>query len=73
MIIHVQQSIHIQSIKIGGIKNSSVFQIGTTGSISPSSYLFNSGGFTKPAPEAIKIGDEMENTASEINFVPLAY
>ena len=35
MIINVQQSIHIQMIKIGGITNSSVFQIGTSGIITP--------------------------------------
>lgn len=73
MDIHIQQSIHIHMIKIGGITNSSVFQIGTTGSITPTSYLLNTGGFTKKAPEAIKIGEQLGGTVGEINLVPLAY
>ncbi|KUP07747.1 spore gernimation protein [Bacillus coahuilensis m2-6] len=56
MNIYVQQSITIHSIKIGGISNSSVFQIGTSGNIIPASYLFNTGGFIKPAPEPEKNG-----------------
>lgn len=52
MIVNVQQTIHINMIKIGGITNSSVLQIGTSGIIKPASYLFNTGGFTGPAPPA---------------------
>lgn len=73
MVIHIQQSIHIHTIKIGGITNSSVFQIGTTGSISPTSYLFNTGEFSKKASQAIKIGDQLAEVGEEISFVPLAY
>jgi len=47
----IQQSIIIQTIKIGGISNSSVFQIGSSGIIKPTSYLYNTGGFTESAPE----------------------
>ncbi|WP_043933109.1 spore germination protein GerPB [Bacillus sp. EB01] len=54
MNIYIQQSIHIQSIRIGGISNSSVFQIGSSGIIKPASYLSNTGGFTGPAPKAQK-------------------
>jgi spore germination protein PB len=54
MNIYIQQSITIQSIRIGGISNSSVFQIGSSGIIKPASYLANTGGFTGPAPEAQK-------------------
>jgi spore germination protein PB len=50
MNIYVQQSIQIRMIKIGGISNSSVFQIGSAGIIKPASYLYNTGGFIKPAP-----------------------
>lgn len=32
--------------------NSSVLQIGSAGIIKPASYLYNTGGFTKPAPTA---------------------
>ncbi|MBT2688984.1 spore germination protein GerPB [Bacillus sp. ISL-47] len=52
MNFYIQQSIHINFIKIGGITNSSVMQIGSAGIIKPSSYLYNTGGFTEPAPEA---------------------
>ena len=48
---YIQQSIQINMIKIGGISNSSVLQIGSAGIIKPSSYLYNTGGFTEPAPK----------------------
>jgi spore germination protein PB len=50
MKIYLQQTIQIHMIKIGGISNSSVFQIGSAGIIKPASYLYNTGGFIKPAP-----------------------
>ncbi|MBO8177981.1 spore germination protein GerPB [Aeribacillus pallidus] len=50
MNIYVTQTINIHSIKIGSVSNSSVFQIGTSGIIKPASYLYNTGGFIKPAP-----------------------
>ncbi len=56
MKLYVQQSIQIGMIKIGGMSNSSVFQIGTAGQINPNSYLYNTGGFVEQAPEAIKNG-----------------
>lgn len=70
MIFNVQQTIQIQMIKIGGVTNSSVFQIGTTGIITPASYLYNTGGFKEPAPAAMKIG-AIPNAAKEGSFVPL--
>ncbi|CEG26042.1 spore germination protein GerPB [Bacillus sp. B-jedd] len=51
---YIQQTIQINFIKIGGISNSSVFQIGSAGIIKPAAYLFNTGGFTGPAPLAQK-------------------
>ncbi|MHC8521515.1 spore germination protein GerPC [Rossellomorea sp. H39__3] len=54
---YVQQSIQIQFIKIGGMSNSSVLQIGTCGQIATNDYLYNTGGFTEPAPQAQKNGD----------------
>jgi spore germination protein PB len=50
MNFYIQQSIHIHYIKIGGITNSSVLQIGSAGIIKPASYLYNTGGFIQPAP-----------------------
>jgi spore germination protein PB len=55
MNFYIQQSIHIHYIKIGGVTNSSVLQIGSAGIIKPSSHLYNTGGFTKPAPVASDI------------------
>lgn len=51
MNFYIQQSIQINFIKINSIVNSSVLQIGSAGIIKPASYLYNTGGFTQPAPE----------------------
>lgn len=56
MNFYIQQSIHINFLKVGGISNSSVLQIGSSGVIKPASYLYNTGGFTGPAPQAVKPG-----------------
>jgi spore germination protein PB len=53
MNFYIQQSIHINMLKIDGITNSSVLQIGSAGMIKPVSYLYNTGGFTGPAPQAM--------------------
>lgn len=63
----IQQSINIRFIKIDGIANSSVLQIGSAGIIKPASYLYNTGGFTEPAPEPQKPGELLETPS-----VPLA-
>jgi len=47
---YIQQSIHIHFIKINGVTNSSVLQIGSAGIIKPAAYLYNTGGFAQPAP-----------------------
>jgi spore germination protein PB len=52
MNFYIQQSIQINFIKIGGITNSSVLQIGSAGIIKPTAHLYNTGGFTQPAPQA---------------------
>lgn len=52
MNFYIQQSIQINFIKISSITNSSVLQIGSAGIIKPASYLYNTGGFTQPAPAA---------------------
>lgn len=65
MIINVQQSINIRMIKIEGITNSSVFQIGTSGMITPASHLYNTGGFKEPAPT-------VNGKLGQISFVPFS-
>lgn len=47
----IQQEITIHTIRIDGISNSSVFQIGSAGMIKPVSNLYNTGGFRAPAPQ----------------------
>lgn len=49
MNFYVQQSIIINNIKIESITTSSVFQIGSAGSIKALSKFTNTGGFTEPA------------------------
>jgi len=56
MNIFVQQSIHINILKVGAVSNSSVLQIGSAGVIKDVSNLYNTGGFTGPAPAAQKPG-----------------
>ncbi len=51
MNLTVHQNIVIHQIKIDSIANSSVFQIGSAGVIKTLSNLYNTGGFTGPAPE----------------------
>ncbi len=50
MAITIHQSIQIHLLKIGSISNSSVVQIGSSGSIQALSNLYNTGGYTEPAP-----------------------
>lgn len=74
MNIYVQQSISIQLIKINGITNSSVLQIGSAGIIKSVSNLYNTGGFTQPAPLIDKPGTIIgaQQRAPYIPSVPLA-
>ncbi|MCQ6274356.1 spore germination protein GerPB [Bacillus sp. V3B] len=66
MNFYVQQSISIQFLKIDGITNSSVLQIGSAGIIKPASHLYNTGGYIEPAPEA-----ETPSSVIEAPAVPL--
>ncbi|MFD2042723.1 spore germination protein GerPB [Ornithinibacillus salinisoli] len=56
MYFTVHQSININMLKVGSITNSSVLQIGSTGSIQAKSELYNTGGYTEPAEEAEALG-----------------
>ncbi|WP_428911342.1 spore germination protein GerPB [Niallia sp. Krafla_26] len=51
MNLYVQQSITIQFLKVNSVTNSSVLQIGSAGMIKPATHLYNTGGFTGPAPD----------------------
>ncbi|MBU8877414.1 spore germination protein GerPB [Bacillus sp. FJAT-29790] len=71
MNFYIQQSININFIKIGGITNSSVLQIGSAGIIKPAAHLYNTGGFTAPAPEANHLGGFGMGEYIEAPSVPL--
>ncbi|WP_042356516.1 spore germination protein GerPB [Bacillus rubiinfantis] len=71
MNFYIQQSIHINLIKIGGITNSSVLHIGSAGIIKPQANLFNTGGFTTSAPAAVKQYGQPPPTLQEMPSVPL--
>ncbi|GAA0438095.1 hypothetical protein GCM10008983_13760 [Lentibacillus halophilus] len=53
----IHQSIAIHFIKIEAISNSSVFQIGSTGSVQAQSDIHNTGGYIEPAEPAEPIGE----------------
>ncbi|MFD1850038.1 spore germination protein GerPB [Oceanobacillus bengalensis] len=55
MNLTIHQSIHIHLLKIGSIANSSVVQIGSTGSIQGKSDIHNTGGFTELAEQALPV------------------
>ncbi|MGI2294003.1 spore germination protein GerPB [Paenibacillus sp. GXUN7292] len=59
----VYQHITINHFKVDNVSNSSVLQVGSAGSISGISQLYNTGGFVEPAPELTE--------PTPFNFVPL--
>lgn len=67
MNFYVHQNISIHNLKIEGITNSSVCQIGSAGIIKPLSQLFNTGGFVAPAPP---VGPPPD-TEPFVPFIPL--
>ncbi|WP_062352132.1 spore germination protein GerPB [Bacillus kwashiorkori] len=52
MNLYVNQSVHINILRINTMANSAVLQIGSAGMIKAHSYSQNSGGFTKLAPKS---------------------
>lgn len=64
---HIHQTITIGQLRVDGITNSSVLQIGSAGSIQSVSQLYNTGGFTGPAPEL----DELAEASTALSLVPL--
>ncbi|NBJ69185.1 MULTISPECIES: spore germination protein GerPB [Clostridia] len=57
MAITIHQTISIYMIRVGAITNSSVLQIGSTGSVQSQSDIYNTGGYTEPVQEAALIGE----------------
>ncbi|QOR67497.1 spore germination protein GerPB [Cytobacillus suaedae] len=68
MNFYINQSICINYLRVGSVANSSVLQIGSAGIIKPLSNLYNTGGYTQPAPEIATDQTVVTEDASE--FVP---
>ncbi|QJD82258.1 spore germination protein GerPB [Cohnella herbarum] len=64
---NINQTITIGQLRVDAVTNSSVLQIGSSGSIRALSQLYNSGGFKEPAPELEEIGA----ASSALSLVPL--
>jgi spore germination protein PB len=65
MNLTIHQSIAIGQLKVNSVSNSSILQIGSAGVIRALSNLYNTGGFTGPAPQ---IGAA---AGSPLSLVPL--
>jgi spore germination protein PB len=63
MNLTVYQHITINQLRVDNVSNSSVLQVGSSGSIRALSQLYNTGGFTEPVPAL--------GTESPLPFVPL--
>ncbi|MCQ6560410.1 spore germination protein GerPB [Paenibacillus mendelii] len=59
----VHQHITIHQLRVESVSNSSVLQVGAAGSVRSLSQLYNTGGFSGPAPQ---LGQE-----NPLSFVPL--
>ncbi|MBM7554091.1 spore germination protein GerPB [Thalassobacillus pellis] len=72
--ITIHQSICINLLKIGAISNSSVLQIGSAGTIQSRAEMYNTGGYTKPAPPAEPLGQDavIESAPDDVPLVPLS-
>lgn len=47
----IHQTITIHQLRVDNVSNSSVLQVGSAGAIRSLSQLYNTGGFTEPAPQ----------------------
>ncbi|RXZ78298.1 spore gernimation protein [Paenibacillaceae bacterium] len=63
MSLTIYQNISIKQLRVESVANSSVLQVGSAGSIRAVSQLYNTGGFSEPAPELV--------AESPLSLVPL--
>ncbi|MCC3373358.1 spore germination protein GerPB [Cohnella sp. REN36] len=67
---YIHQQISIGQLRVEAVSNSSVLQIGSAGSIQSLSQLYNTGGYTGPAPQLTPA--QIEATGLQpISLVPL--
>lgn len=64
---NVTQTITIGQLRVEAVSNSSVLQIGCAGSIQSLSQMYNTGGYTGPAPQISEVGEAL----SSLSLVPL--
>ncbi len=67
----IHQTIQIHTLRVDAVSNSSVLQIGSAGCIQGLSNLYNTGGFTGPAPEAEGAGTAESGAMPQTPLVPL--
>lgn len=72
MNFYINQTIQIQTLKVDGISNSSVLQIGSAGKIQALSNLYNTGGFEQPAPEIVQPAGAAGPPPLPTSVIPLA-
>jgi len=60
--IYIHQTIIINQLKTGGIVNSSVFQIGTTGHINARTITNNTGDYSEAAPPLSEPGQIVQTS-----------
>lgn len=73
MNLTVHQSIYIHFLRIGTVANSSIVQIGSSGVMQAKADLYNTGGYTQPAPEAQpQDGETLIPEAGAGTLVPLS-
>lgn len=68
MKFYIQQSIHINILRINSMANSAIVQIGTSGSIRARSIVSNTGGFTEPVEPATNVSGFVVPSIETIPF-----
>jgi spore germination protein PB len=66
--IYIHQTIIINQLKTGGIVNSSVFQIGTSGNINAKTITNNTGDYSEAAPLLTEPGQIIQ-TSQETDMI----
>lgn len=69
MELTIHQQINIHKLDVGSVANSSILQIGSAGVIKGLSHLYNTGGFTGPAPQPVQ--QPFPSSLSPVSLVPL--
>ncbi|AAU22725.1 spore germination protein GerPB [Bacillus sp. GM2] len=72
MNFYINQTIQINYLRVEGISNSSVLQIGSAGSIKTLANLYNTGSYTEPAPPVTgEVFDDAFGDGTQPTLVPL--